>query len=36
VLGAGVESFSSRRHPQPCGAGAKTFQVDVTFEDIAV
>ncbi len=33
--GTGVDYFSSCAIPQPCGAGAKTYQVDVTFEDIA-
>ncbi len=33
--GSGVDFFSSCPLPQPCGAGAKTYQVDVTFEDIA-
>ncbi len=33
--GSGVDYFSSCPLPQPCGAGAMTYQVDVTFEDIA-
>ncbi len=33
--GTGVDYFSSCPLPQPCGAGSKIYQVDVTFEDIA-
>jgi hypothetical protein len=33
--GAGVDFFTSCPLPQPCGAGSKIYQVDVTFEDIA-
>jgi hypothetical protein len=34
--GPGTVYFSSCPLPQPCGAGAKTDDVNVTFEDIAV
>jgi hypothetical protein len=33
--GTGVDIFTSCAIPAPCGTGAKTYQVDVTFEDIA-
>ena len=34
--GTGVDYFTSCALPQPCGVGAKTYVVKVTFEDIAV